>query len=80
MSKNGSLGAEATAGLIMLLLIILWWGSLVGLSFYGAFVAFSTSIILGLCFFLFPPLFLLSGALKLFFHYNLPEKILDLLK
>jgi hypothetical protein len=76
MSKN----AEGVAGLIILLLIILWWGSIASLTLYGVFLAFSASVILGFCCFLFPPLFILSGALKLFFHFNLPEKILELMK
>lgn len=71
---------EGFAGLMILLFLIGCWSIPIGISIYGIYVTFSASVVMGvICCFIGQPIFPLAGVLAMFFHYNLPQHILDFL-
>lgn len=66
-------------GVIFGLCVFGMWASVIVAGLYGMFLAFSASIILGICCLFAPPLFPISGLLMFFFDFNLPMKILELI-
>lgn len=53
---------------------------LIGLSFYGLYLAFSVSIILGFLALLLEPSPFVIGVLMFFFNLNIPQMIVDYVK
>lgn len=62
--------------------VVIWIGIALGLlaaTFYGLYLAFSASILLGVIVFLVEPSPLIIGLVMLFFHKNLAQMLMDFL-
>lgn len=76
---------KALKGLILsipVLGVLLWLGLVATMIvgwFYGIYLAFSASILLGIIVFLVEPSPLVIGLVMLFFHKNLAQMIIDFL-
>lgn len=70
--------SEGIAGLFLLGFIIAWWAFSIGMTVYGVYLAFTASVVVGICFLFVPFMFPLSALLSMFAHLNLPVKILEL--
>jgi hypothetical protein len=73
------MGALMAIPVLGVFLVFGLWASLLLLTVYGLYLAFSASIVLGIIAFIVEPSPLIIGLVMFFFHKNLAQMLLDLL-
>ena len=73
------MGALMAIPVLGVFLVFGLWASLLLLTVYGLYLAFSASIVLGIIAFIVEPSQLIFGLVMFFFHKNLAQMLLDLL-